>query len=599
MRKIKLLFSLALTLTMLHGNLLVAQVDPSVSIIDIAAGAGNEGLLEATINGDVDGDGKRLNPNRIYRLEAGGIYIQNSAINFNDSTATLNIIGAEEDGKNMPMVLMQPIEGQGTFTNNVNGNLNLENVYWPAMNLDGDGGVLFQMAGTGLRLELDNFVTENARSDVFALRGINGNANVYIKNSYFRDMSQLSNSWNYVVFARGDNGEPFDTLWVENTTVSNAGMPFFGKLNPTNFFYFNHNTIVNSTKYPIWMERFAEAYVTNNLFINANYEGECQSTWETQIGEDFIPTALVRFDTVESGFWTSSPDDAPAQEDVKILASNNLSFFSPFLDKYYNGDWNDEGDFPISNRPWGPGVDEADLPIPVSHVRPGILEDREMALVAEWDGIKEDNNMDNVDPMMVTKGIADQAAGDEFAKFARTNYGVAELGEEFDRQQIWFGDGNAATIPGAESEEGGGFEDVTGLPEDFSYTSDIRSKIDGMPLGALHWWPSMMDSWDSEAGLADVMQYYVDTVSVSVLKVEDVSRISVYPNPVHELLNISSEDKLANAIIYDITGKMRSEIQLYGVFTKSIDVSSLEKGFYIMEIHTISGQKYAHRLLKK
>ena len=39
-----------------------AQVDPSQTSITIAGGQSNLGLLETTINGDVDANGDRLNP---------------------------------------------------------------------------------------------------------------------------------------------------------------------------------------------------------------------------------------------------------------------------------------------------------------------------------------------------------------------------------------------------------------------------------------------------------------------------------------------------------------------------------------------------------
>ncbi len=605
MKKINFLFMAMLAILMLPNASVIAQVDPSVEVIIIDGGNENIGMLEFIINNDVDGDGNRLNPNRVYMLKKDQVYIQQASIQFNDTEATLRIVG--EEGGNMPMVLMQPLEGVDQFTNSVSGDLSINNVYWPAMNLNQLGGTLFNLNGATARLELENFVTENARGDVFGLRDVLGYANVYIKNSYFRDLSQLSNSWNYVIFARGNNGEPFDTLWIENTTITNGGMPLFGKGTVTNFFYLNHNTFVNSTKYPIWMERFAEAYITNNLFINANWEGECEATWGTQIGEDFIPSGQIRFDTIEAEFWAGAPDPAPAQEDVKILASNNLNFFSPLLNPYYAGAYNDVGDKPISNRTWGVVADE-DIPTLVSNLPVKMFSDRELQLVADWPLIKEDHNYDlDTDPEMVTKGVRDASAAQQFAYFARNNYAVADAGEDWDRTQIWFGDGDALTIPGSGTENGGGFPDVTGLPEDFSYTNDaLYSLIDGHPLGALSWWPANLAIWDSEAALADVMQYHVDGIATDKLNVGifdnksgSENAIGLYPNPVNDILNIVGKSELNNANLYDITGKLVMTIELNGVLSTELNVAELDKGIYLLQVMSVKGEISSQKFVKE
>jgi hypothetical protein len=604
MRKIN--FLMIAFAALMISSVSMAQVDPSEPVIEIPGGAENIGQLENIINNDVQEDGvTRLNPNRIYRLAADQVYIQQAAITFDDTLATLRIEGA--DGGNMPIVLMSPLEGNDPFTNTCGGNLAITNVFWPAMALNEDGRTLFNFTGKTMRLELDKFVTENARRDVFGMRNVTGYANIYIKNSYFRDLSQLSNSWNYVIFARGNNGEPFDTLWIENTSISNGGMPLFGKGTVTEFMYLNHVTFYNSTKYPIWMERYKEAYFANNLFLNANWEGECQSTWETQIGEDFDPAGQIRFDTVEADFWASTPGgvaSAPAPEDVKILVSNNLNWFSPLLDPYYNGEYNDVFDKPLSNRPWSPAVGDEGIPIPVSNLPVPLLATRELQLIADYDGIKEDNNHDmTMDPMVVTQSPADATAADQFAKFARNNYQAVseDTPEEYDRTQIWFGDGLANTIPGGGTEEGNGFPDVTGLPEDFSYTADITSTIDGLPLGDLSWYPEHIAAWDSEAQFARVMEYYETGQGVGFenRQLSKDASVAIYPNPVENILKIDSEVALDVARVFDVTGKMLFETNLSGVMTKDMDVSELNNGMYIIQVEDVDGHTNALKFLKQ
>lgn len=605
MRKIKLFKVTAVLACFMLSASMFAQVDPSVSVIEVGDdGVGNVGVLETLINTDVDANGKRLNPNRIYQLSAGAMYFMATGINFGsngDTLATINIVGAE--GGTKPMILRDPAEGSFSLMD-VYGNINVENVYISALNFtNGEGGTIFNMRTTNVRITLDGIITENAqRGTIINNRDVRGYCSMYIKNCYFRDNSQLGNSWNHSVFTRGDNGEQIDTLWVENTTVANAGMPFFGKNNPTNFFFFNHNTIINTTKYPIWMERFKEAYITNNMFINCNYEGECQSTWETQLVGDRIMSGILNVDTVEADMWFDGK--APAQEDVIYYASNNLSFYSPYLQKYYAGGYNDVADYPLSNRTWGPGVEGTDLPIQV-YAPLDMFNERALGLVAAYPKMVVEDNMDKTtDPMLKTKSIRDQAAGDEFAKFIRLNYGVG-TDADYNKAVMWFGDGNPQTIPGlsggvpSEDSEFAGMKDVTELPEDFSYDADITSKIDGNHLGALSWYPSELANYDSKEALATVRaKYGVATPVNDVLSSSSSALAKIYPNPVNDILNISSESNLKTARLYDIAGKMLKEINLNSSSSQVINIADLNKGVYMLKVETVNGATEAYKFHK-
>lgn len=88
----KLLKNVAFITTMI-STMVYAQVPAGQEKIVIPSGNANAGLLETTINGDVDGSGNRLNPNRIYEL-AEGFHIVFSAINVTNDTGTIKIVGA-------------------------------------------------------------------------------------------------------------------------------------------------------------------------------------------------------------------------------------------------------------------------------------------------------------------------------------------------------------------------------------------------------------------------------------------------------------------------------------------------------------------------
>lgn len=75
---------------------------------------------------------------------------------------------------------------------------------------------------------------------------------------------------------------------------------------------------------------------------------------------------------------------------------------------------------------------------------------------------------------------------------------------------------------------------------------------------------------------------------------EENSKISVFPNPVNNLLNISSNTTITKIKIINILGQITKELNGNNL---SIDVSNLDKGFYIIEI--ISNEKTVTRKFLK
>ncbi len=498
---------------------LYAQVPADQEVIVIEGGVENIGLLEKTINEDVLDNGNRINPNRVYMLKANTVYFMESRIQFGgpdieETSATLTIVGEEVEGGKKPIVLSSPRDGGNAFTHVVHGSLTLKNLYWPARTVSNRGATLFSILRDRQTLRMEDVVTEFALSgDLISMRQVDGPANIFLKDCYFRDNSQFENSFNFAVIARGDNGEPIDTLSVQNCTVANSGLTFFGKNNPINFLFFDHNSIINTPKYVFFFEQYKEAYFTNNLFVNCNWEGECQSTQETQLQSQIAeaatgghPVGITNVMEIDPMLWELGHGFVPEMEDVIWLSSNNIHFTSPFLDKYYNGEFNDVGDFPLSYRAWSADISDEDLPIPVTNVAPAFISNYAQAIINEYEGIIAEGNYDNtINPEVATKSIPNQEIGDEFARMARRNYGVPDPGD-FDKLSIAFGDLDPTTIPGVETENGDGITQISDFIEDFSYAADVRSEIDGMPMGALTWWSDM--EYDADGALATVQEYY-------------------------------------------------------------------------------------------
>ncbi|MCE3075711.1 T9SS type A sorting domain-containing protein [Chryseobacterium gwangjuense] len=79
---------------------------------------------------------------------------------------------------------------------------------------------------------------------------------------------------------------------------------------------------------------------------------------------------------------------------------------------------------------------------------------------------------------------------------------------------------------------------------------------------------------------------YTTTVQ-NVLATTEVSKekddISIYPNPVKDLLNIQSKNEVIKAEIYDVTGRI---LRTTSVSNNTINVSDLTKGNYIIKLST-------------
>ena len=565
------------------------------------------GIIETTINGDTLDGGVRANPARIYQLKAGAPYTVVSPILFGsaaDSTSTLTIVG--EEGGKKALVLTTPKDGGDPFSHSVNGSLTLKNVYWPTMTTEGGGTVLFRLQGTNQRLVFEDFIHENQVSgDVVSLNGVDGEMDIFLKNCYFRDMTQFKNPWNYAIFTRGD-GKAIDTLWMENVTVANGGLLVMNKYCPVNFAFFNHNTIQNIPRYWNFMEQWKEAYFTNNLFINCLWMGEMTETMLSQLQSQTeygpVEVGLVNLMHPSKDHWELAfpGETAPTIDDVKFMASNNLNFTSPFLDNYYSGGLNDTTDFPVSYTDWGFAA-AAGLPVPPHQVvnLPARFTSNMTDTIAEnHDNVKIMDNHIQVDPGMATNMIESQAEGDLYGTWARANFSWADVSVP-DRLEFTIGDYDAKTIPGDGVENSAGMTNVMDMPEDFTYSADVMSKIDGLKLGAQEWYGTIED-WDSEAQLAMVKKYYDDGVAIGIEENEAVAAsISIYPNPSNGVLTLASDSELSGAMFFDVTGRMVKRFDLNGEFSRTLDISDMNNGMYILQVETVTGAAHSTKFIKE
>lgn len=87
---------------------------------------------------------------------------------------------------------------------------------------------------------------------------------------------------------------------------------------------------------------------------------------------------------------------------------------------------------------------------------------------------------------------------------------------------------------------------------------------------------------------------YICTVGISDVKVDN--KISIYPNPTHDYINISTDDSFIERVnIIDLNGKLIYENK----FTEKVNVSNLNAGMYVLKIMSKEGQQTILKFIKE
>jgi len=572
---------------LLIASTLVAQED----IIVIDGGASNGGKLEATINGDTTATGDRVNPNRIYELKANSFYLQHGPIVVTNPGGTITIRGQKGGAK--PIILKQPLNEVAIGTNEINSSLTFQNIQYHNMEMNGAlPWVAWNISGDNHKLLVEDCLLENCMGLVFNSGNVQHGCVIILRNNYFRDLNDFSQWWG----ARAaECKNAIDTLIFENNSFSGGGLTFLSQESLIDYTVINHNTFINNHKYPFLNQYWRELYFTNNLFVNANMVGEDMENVATG-GQD--PDALMHgifgVDTIEpslniqpkylSGEALTAEVDQIS--DYIIYAADNVVTYSATLDNYYNGTVDGiYADCPASYLTWGgnPG------PFRVVNV-PGIWQNsRSEALDAAYDNITEENNIIyqwKASELGLGTDPLQQDAADVFILWNRAQWSVPGVTAPTDFSVYYFGDHDPLTVPGVETEDSktGGITKISDMLEDFSYTKSLLSKSDGLRIGALHW---NNEAFDSEASLASVKKAY-NGIHYGMKPIKSESMF-VYPNPVHDILNVNGS-KNADITITNIDGRVvRSAKNV-----SSVNVSDLSNGMYIVTLkegNNVSTQK--------
>jgi hypothetical protein len=602
----KVIFYVA-SLILFTTSLVLAQVPASQDTIWIPGGQDNIGSLENTINGDTVLGGGRINPNRVYGLLGNTIYYAQAPFSFGvaaDSNATCEIYGQAIAGESLPVILQVPVSSTGnSFTDQINANFKVSNVYWEAISLvNNNKSDIFGVGRIGRRLTMTNVITQYGGNNLFGFQNHGGE--LYLYNCYFRDMNWFQDSWNSTIYSNSG----MDTAWIENCTMTHSGLGYYFN-NTVNFMYFNHNTIVDETKYGVTHVQYNKAFFANNVFVNVNFEGECSGTEYTQ-NDAHVFLGCANIDsttgsTQESTLWQTEQGYVPTQTAVQYLNSNNIWYTDTALNQYYTGKFNTAAQIaagftvPASNRNWAPASWLADSTIiKVQNIPPMFINSFTQNLANAYPNIVLDKaTISYADPQLVTPAIHNEKALEELVYYAESDYGTAPTGQVYDPAYFTFGNYNNPDT--ATGKNGQWITQISDLPENFSYASNVRSTIDFKPLGALTWWPSGLSGWDSQAEYQKVVAYY-KTLYTGVKLANNTlpakyNLAQNYPNPFNPstIINYSiPQSGNVTLRIYNILGQEVATVfqgfQKAGSYNANFDASRLASGTYFYRLQ--SGQ---------
>lgn len=540
----------------------------------------------------------------VYKLSAGARYGLESTVEVNDLSMGegkgLVIIGEKTGG--IPPVIQVGLDGVGSacpYLFQIFNDLTLKNVFLSAQDNSGTVGAGVIRINDKVRLVLDNCTIDPA--------GIN----TTFKGEESADLSVFYMT-NSLIMNNGDMKGPddsgwlgsmaWDTLWVENNTFVSSGQDFIGTAPhnmPNNkFIWINHNTFL---WHDVWIKRSytdQNFYFTNNLMhdvsIFAHLYDWGQFWPDYKQGNQML--SLVCIDTLEldsAGTYETLPSER------RFFWEYNLQYNSPQLLELPRHAA-DSGYDPLYLIPmlW-----EEDTPLGytggVEVVSPSdsSRENRILADDANWPHMKYGNNWYDLDPLYTDLQI--YSTNDSMIQNILGWYGFVIW-----REHTSF-DGTPSYNYEVDRWAG---KDPELFPAvwprfDGSYTNTelLTASIEGLPLGDLNWFPDAKTKWMAEK--EQIKDHILDLneekyrLGVGRKEVPKLASISIYPNPAGNVVHIDSNTELKTVRVLDITGKLHKEIRINGGFSV-LDVSDMNKGIYVLQIKTISGEAHSFKIIK-
>ena len=513
-----------------------------------------EPAIAYTIIGDTTDTGERINPNRIYRLERGGIYVLTATI-IADYPLSL-IAGGDES-------LRPPIVVSGKFADGVN--------IRPMFRFIGDGtrhefkDIIFNGVDLdrlydsewirGLVFEGDD-ISASFEGCVFncftggATRFEGANASIY-----FRDCVWRNGVWPTHMFVGQQvtmPALPVDTLVVTNNTYfNNNAFWLFQEDGLANFAVIEHNTIFTSLIDMMRLRYTSNTYIRSNIFYGTHAYGDSQEAQDgTWYEPDHSPYSIISLYEVPSELL----DAAGITESERTVVVSHNAYFSPQpIVDYWNSHAGISGPAWMNERTQGLFDDDTGHP-----------------------NFIEGSNV-NADPNFTDTDMEDWVVG-KVADFCTTYRATLTPGSPLS--------GDAGDNRNYDAHFG--VDILAGLmwplPENMAYQNAemLIGGHDGLPIGDLNWFPDMREQYVEPTEITTALNEPTATAST------DYQLGNNFPNPFSDKTIIS----------FNIPRGGMTTLKVYDMFGKEIETlvnKELKAGKYEYEFNTgklISGNYF-------
>lgn len=449
--------------------------------------AGTDAMRNA-IMGDTLSDGRRAHPDRVYVLQRGQRYINSAAIVTNGYH--LRIVGESAPASDDPgpAVVQFAPDSTGHYDADrlldLHGDATLENIWFLAWVSNGHQlwEPILEEADSS-RLMIDHCIFEWMQGP--AIHIASKWTTAHLENDLFRNANYTNEWWaGRVIYYTA----PCDSLIEINNTIVNVG---FGLLQSQgtglNYFFCDHNTVVNCAKFCFLESYYKKAYISNNLFVNCHFAAERMQDRPHQDPDLLLYGQVLNVDTLMTAGRTLKPKN-PEELKRVVLYSNNSSYF-------------DTTDFYSFYRLYNDTVKSKTrliLPEPV-------MNNRTIGMFAWHPYMIDHGSVDGEDPLFAKMPdnlrLILSFLTDRYSPNPKNNILWGYDPDSLNRPDARESGRNLVLVYNNSSN--GNYS----TPEDFSYSNSklLSAGINNFPVGDLNWFPRELTVWNVNVDM-DVLQ---------------------------------------------------------------------------------------------
>ena len=420
--------------------------------------------LYNAVMGDTNASGARLDLNRVYLLQKGGVYWNTE--HFQNNGYALRFVGQSPDPTDIygnPPTLQMVARGDGSVDGHIilgYGDVYMKNIY--VIESDNNGVQTYyqpiEFEANNLHVAFDSCIFERSNFAVAAWNGKNNE--ISFTNCIFRNLVErpITQQWT----GRGISiWADEDSVIVENCTFYNVGFTAIQiEGGAANYVRFDHNTLVNIGRGINTTTWLRTAYFVNNLYINTFFDGEGYNDYSLTLNPSRDPRAYT------SGMFSFAGLPSSYGPDLgrRIAFSNSAAF----LAQSFRNAWADT----VRVQPYiNAVIDSFFTTYSPANGGQMVIQD------TSWlTSVPKFANFDTTNYPKMISFIQDVRAGISPAPWWVYNMQT----DPSTGDTLW----TAPSWP---------------IKENFTYTDQtlMTAGTDGLPLGDLNWFPTQLKLWEA------------------------------------------------------------------------------------------------------